>query len=56
MESFGSLAPYLKDPLVLVGFLLLLFFGILRTLIKSGIIPQTWKQGDEEVKPVKLPG
>ena len=38
IEAFTNLAIYLKDPLVLVGFLLLLFFGIHRTLIKSGII------------------
>jgi hypothetical protein len=35
--GFQKIAPYLKHPLVLVGFVLLIFFGIHRTLIKSGI-------------------
>jgi hypothetical protein len=43
MESvpagFKEIAPYLMHPLVLVGFVALLFFGIHRALIKSGIIP-----------------
>lgn len=38
MEAFGKIAPHLANPLVLVGFVLLLFFGIHRTLIKSGIL------------------
>lgn len=37
--AFEKIAPYLKHPLVLVGFVLLLFFGIHRQLIESGIIP-----------------
>jgi len=36
---FKNIAPYLKHPLVLIGFVLLLFFGIHRQLIDSGIIP-----------------
>lgn len=36
--SFEAIAPYLKDPLVLVGFVLLLFFGIARSLIKSRLL------------------
>jgi hypothetical protein len=39
LQAFGKIAPYLKHPLVLVGFLLLLFFGIHSRLIESGIIP-----------------
>ena len=39
LAVFGRIAPYLKHPLVLVGFVLLLFFGIHRQLIQSGIIP-----------------
>ena len=40
MENLGfeKFAPYLKDPLVLVGFVLLLFFGIARSLIKSRLL------------------
>ncbi len=36
---FKAIAPYLKHPLVLIGFVLLLFFGIHQKLIESGIIP-----------------
>ncbi len=38
LESFSKIAPHLGNPLVLVGFVLLLFFGVHRTLIKSGIL------------------
>lgn len=43
--SFHSIAPYLKDPLVLSGFALLLFFGLCRSLIKSGLLPQVTQKG-----------
>ena len=36
---FVKIAPYLANPLTLVGFVLLLFFGIHRLLITSKIIP-----------------
>jgi hypothetical protein len=39
IRAFTGVAPYLTHPLELVGFVLLLFFGIHRALIKSGIIP-----------------
>ena len=39
LSTFKDIAPYLTQPLVLVGFVLLLFFGIHRTLLKAGIIP-----------------
>ncbi len=38
LESFAKIAPHLDNPLVLVGFVLLLFFGVHRTLIKSGVL------------------
>lgn len=38
-SQFGSIAPYLKDPLILVGFFLFLGFLFLRSLIKKSIIP-----------------
>jgi len=44
--------PYLMHPLVLIGFVALLFFGIHRTLIKSGIIPPLSQRGGSAV--VKL--
>ncbi len=36
--SFEKIAPYLKDPLVLIGFALLLFFAFARTLLRSGVL------------------
>ena len=39
LSAFGKFAPYLANPLVLIGFVILLFFSIHRMLIKSGIIP-----------------
>lgn len=39
LTAFGKVAPYLSHPLTLVGYVLLLFFGIHRVLIRSGIIP-----------------
>jgi len=37
-SGFEKIAPYLQDPLVLVGFAALLFFGLARTLFKSGLL------------------
>ena len=37
--NFGLIAPYLTNPLVLIGFVLLLGFGVLYYLIRSNIIP-----------------
>lgn len=37
--QFEKIAPYLKDPLVLIGFFLFLAFLFCRFLIKQGIIP-----------------
>jgi len=39
LRGFARIAPYLSDPLVLVGFALLLLFVLFRTLIGSGLIP-----------------
>jgi len=39
VKSFTDLAPYLTQPLILAGFVLLLVFGIHKALIKSGILP-----------------
>lgn len=39
LQAFKEIAPYLTHPLVLIGFVLLLFFGIHRTLLKAGILP-----------------
>jgi hypothetical protein len=37
--QFSKLGPYLANPLVLVGFCLVLFFGTHRVLIKAGVLP-----------------
>lgn len=39
MRTFKEIAPYLTQPLVLVGFALMLSFGFYRRLIDRGIIP-----------------
>jgi hypothetical protein len=38
--DFSKIAPYLKDPLILVGFFLFLAFLFARAIIRGGIIPQ----------------
>lgn len=38
MRSFAAIAPYLANPMVLIGFGLLLVFGVHRALIRSGIL------------------
>lgn len=39
LSSFQNFAPYLKDPLVLIGFFIFIVFLLLRSLIVRGIIP-----------------
>ncbi len=39
MSEFSSFAPYLRDPLVLIGFFLFLSFLFARYLLQRGIIP-----------------
>lgn len=41
--DFAKIAPFLTHPLVLIGFSLFLLVGLLKTLIKSGIIPEISK-------------
>ena len=38
--NFAPIAPYLQDPLVLIGFCLFLAFLFARSIINAGIIPQ----------------
>ena len=47
--DFSAIAPYLTHPLVLAGFVLMLFFSIHRTLIKSGVIPPLNKKDGASV-------
>jgi tetratricopeptide (TPR) repeat protein len=39
VSGFAEIAPYLTNPLVLAGFGLLLFFGLLHALLKSKVMP-----------------
>ena len=39
-STFKDIAPFLQHPLVLTGFVVLLFFGILTGLLKAKILPQ----------------
>ena len=41
--DFAKVAPYLTNPLVLIGFGLMLLFGIYWALIQSGIFPPVSK-------------
>jgi hypothetical protein len=38
IAQFEKIAPYLGNPLVVVGLCLLLFFGVHRALVKAGIL------------------
>jgi len=40
LTAFEQIAPYLKDPLVLIGFVVFLFLSFARYLVKHGIFPQ----------------
>ena len=40
ISGFEKIAPYLTHPLVLVGFVLLLAYGIHWQLMKSGLLRQ----------------
>jgi hypothetical protein len=39
LPQFAKIAPYFTNPYVVVAFGLFLFFGVLRKLIKSGLLP-----------------
>ncbi len=38
--EFSTVAPYLSNPLVLVGFALMLLFGVQKQLLTAGVLPQ----------------
>jgi hypothetical protein len=38
-ETFTNIVPYLKEPLVLMGFFLFIAFSFCRYLVKKGVIP-----------------
>ena len=39
LQAFKDIAPDLSNPMVLTGFVLLLFLGLHRSLLKAGIVP-----------------
>jgi tetratricopeptide (TPR) repeat protein len=39
-SDFIGIAPYLNHPLVLIGFVLILFFGMVKALMEAGILPK----------------
>ena len=44
-EAFSKIGPLLSNPLILAGFVLMLFFAVHRTLLKSGVIPPLSSEG-----------
>ena len=42
--DFGPIAPYLTNPLVLIGFVLMLIFGVYHALIRSGMMLHVTQQ------------
>lgn len=47
--GFGPVAPYLENPLVLIGFFFFLAVGFLRLLVNRGLFPQLSRQGGTEL-------
>ena len=47
--NFEKIAPYLKDPLILIGFFLFLGFLLARGILTAGIIPQLSRTGGYRV-------
>jgi len=47
--EFSKVTPYLTNPLSLIGFVLLLLFGIYETLIKSGILPPVSRTASSKI-------
>lgn len=37
---FDKIAPYLEEPLVLIGFVLFVFLGLARAIVGAGIVPK----------------
>lgn len=45
MQSFENIAPYLEDPLVLIGFFVFIAFSFARYLVKQNLFPQLTQDG-----------
>ena len=39
LSNFGKIAKYLKHPLVLMGFVIMLVFSVYNKILEKGIIP-----------------
>jgi hypothetical protein len=51
ISGFSKVAPYLVNPLVLVGFCLFLFFGIHWALLKAGLLtPLSQRQSSTVIR------
>jgi len=49
MPIFEKIAPFLTNPLVLVGFAIFLFYGLLRLILKAKLIPKLERQAGGQV-------
>ena len=49
LTFFEKIAPFLKDPLVLAGFVVFLIVILFKTIIKSGIIPTLTKKSGSDL-------
>jgi len=49
ITGFDKVAQYLTHPLVLVGFVLMLVFGIHSQLMKSGLLSKVDKKDSSEI-------
>ncbi|WLE96731.1 MAG: hypothetical protein QTN59_18865 [Candidatus Electrothrix communis] len=49
LPDFGKISRYLTHPLVLIGFVFMLIFGIHETLISSGLLSQVDSSGSGEI-------
>ncbi|MBM2841467.1 MAG: hypothetical protein HW412_1995 [Bacteroidetes bacterium] len=43
-SAFKDIAPFLQHPLVLIGFAIMLFFGMVTALLKAGVLPSLPKK------------
>ncbi|CAK8720504.1 MAG: TPR repeat-containing protein [Candidatus Electronema aureum] len=49
ITGFSKVAQYLTHPLALVGFVLMLVFGMHKEIVKSGLLPQVSKKDGSEI-------
>jgi hypothetical protein len=54
ITSFAEIAQYLTHPLILTGFTLMLFFGLLNKLLKSGILGKVSQQASGKIVTIFL--